>query len=266
MSNVIKFEYTLPNTSQKVIGVKRLADAHENRAEGNPEAPGLDVEVEDKRKAAESLLQQAKKDAEQLKNEALIYYDQQVQQIERMKEQWVDEKAHLEDETVKRAFNEGFQKGQAAANEQFQSMIKEAKHILSIAKAEQEKQVKQSEHIILQLALTSAEKIVKQSLSENDEAYMNIVKAAINEAKDHRDVQLKVDPYHFEHVMNFKEELSKIINGNRAIMIYPEEELRDGGCVIESSFGKVDASVDSQLHEIKQKLTALMEEEADENR
>lgn len=43
--------------------------------------------------------------------------------------------------------------------------------------------------------------------------------------------------------------------------IYPDEELSEMDCIIESANGRIDASIDSQLEEIKNKLIELLESE-----
>ena len=43
--------------------------------------------------------------------------------------------------------------------------------------------------------------------------------------------------------------------------IYPDDELEETSCIIESENGRIDASVDSQLEEIKIKLFEMLESE-----
>jgi flagellar assembly protein FliH len=45
------------------------------------------------------------------------------------------------------------------------------------------------------------------------------------------------------------------------LYIFPDDELEESSCIIESENGRMDASVDSQLQEIKVKLTELLEGE-----
>ena len=42
--------------------------------------------------------------------------------------------------------------------------------------------------------------------------------------------------------------------------IYPDDELENDGCVIESSNGRLEASVDEQLEQIRIKLLEILEE------
>ena len=42
-------------------------------------------------------------------------------------------------------------------------------------------------------------------------------------------------------------------------MIYPDPDLLQGSCLIESTYGRIDASIDIQLMEIKKALTQCLE-------
>ena len=81
-----------------------------------------------------------------------------------------------------------------------------------------------------------------------------LVKRALKEAKDSHDVQLHVNPNYYEYLLSQKEELLAVFLHETNLFIFPDEELPENRCVIESALVGLDASVDTQLSEIKQKL------------
>ena len=48
--------------------------------------------------------------------------------------------------------------------------------------------------------------------------------------------------------------------------IFPDDDLKETDCIIESTFGRIDASVDSQLHELKLKLLQILEGEMEDEK
>ena len=67
---------------------------------------------------------------------------------------------------------------------------------------------------------------------------------------------------HYEELLSKKEELMTIFSNVVNLFIYPDSDLSEDSCLIESSSGRIDASIDTQLSEIKVKLTELLESES----
>ena len=56
---------------------------------------------------------------------------------------------------------------------------------------------------------------------------------------------------YYQYLLSQKEELITIFSHETNLFIYPNEDLPEDGCVIESESGRLDASIDTQLLEIK---------------
>jgi len=108
--------------------------------------------------------------------------------------------------------------------------------------------------MIVKLAVRSAEKVIKQQLSEHPESFLEIVKAAIHELKDHAVVSIFLHPDNYEHVLKQKDELRQLLDAETKLAIYIREDLEKNSCLIEHPYGQIDASVDTQLDQIRQAL------------
>ena len=66
--------------------------------------------------------------------------------------------------------------------------------------------------------------------------------------------------------MNFllskKEELLSIFPQDTNLVIYPDSDLSEDSCLIESPSGRIDARIDTQLTEIKMNLIEFLEGES----
>lgn len=54
-----------------------------------------------------------------------------------------------------------------------------------------------------------------------------------------------------------REELSLAVDSQAELQILPDSTVKDQGCVIRSSFGSIDARIDTQLAEIKKELVRI---------
>jgi flagellar assembly protein FliH len=68
-----------------------------------------------------------------------------------------------------------------------------------------------------------------------------------------------VNPSRYSFLLSRKDELIALFPREVDFYIYPDEDLLEEACLIESANGRIDASVDSQLDEIKNKLIDLLE-------
>lgn len=205
-------------------------------------------------------IEEAKLKAKALINEAESNANHILQEIEQAKEYWEN---HEKTEWMKQAYDSGFaegvQTGRSSGYDEWMDKITQASGIVESARQEYVKHIESSEMMILELAITVAEKIIGQKLEESSEAFLSIVKRTIKEARDYREIQLHIHPVHYKELLEQKEDLQAMFMKETALIIYPDPELSEDSCLIESANGRIDASVDSQLKEMKDKLIELLE-------
>ncbi|MFJ5622114.1 flagellar assembly protein FliH [Peribacillus loiseleuriae] len=205
-------------------------------------------------------IEAAKREAEALLKEAENKSNQILLEIEQAKKYWEN---HEKTEHMKQAYDSGFAEGvhtgRSNGYDEWMDKINQASEIVESARQEYVKHIESSEAMILELAIAVAEKIIDQKLEESSEAFLSIVKRTIKEARNYREIQLHIHPVHYEEIIEQKEELEAMFTKETALIIYPDPELSEDSCLIESANGRIDASIDSQLREIKDKLVDLLE-------
>jgi len=106
-----------------------------------------------------------------------------------------------------------------------------------------------------------AGKILGKKISFEEE-FLGLVKRALKNARDYKNIQLHIHPNHFQFLLAQKEELAAVFPQEVDFYIYPDDEMPEDACIIESENGRTDASVDSQLNEIKLRLFELLEDDS----
>jgi flagellar assembly protein FliH len=211
----------------------------------------LKQQIDEASQEADMIIEKARQEAKML-----------TQQTELAQAEWEEtEKPKI----IQRAFDEGhiegMKQGQQQGYDEAAEMIALAQQTIKLAKEDYHKHLEASEGTILDLAIAVAGKIIGMKLKDSEETFMTIVKRAIKEARHFKDVQLHINPVHYENLIAHKEELKAIFPKEIEFFIYPDPDLSEGSCVIESENGRIDASVDSQLEEIRGKLSGILEGE-----
>ncbi|MFS1518373.1 flagellar assembly protein FliH [Bacillus sp. SCS-151] len=252
MSNVIKAPFTsVTSRDKKVIGLQTFSN------EGGADNVSNDSE----KQLAQQLITDAKQEAKELLENANKQLKQVNEEIEQTKQAWLKEKQQLEAEAKETGYKAGFQSGEEAGYTEYSEKLSEAKHIVSLTKKDYHEILDSAEEKMLLIGIKVAERILGETLDGDEGQFVHIVKRALKEVKEHTDIKIYVHPSQYDLVISRKNELLDLLNHMTELYIYPDEDRKETGCIIESSFGKIDASVDSQLEEIKAKLIELLVEE-----
>lgn len=210
-------------------------------------------------KEKQAILENAKFEAEMLIQQATVHLEAIREKIALELDEWQIEKHKLVEQAKQEGYSEGLQEGREQGYQEYQGTILLAKEVVNSSKIDYHHHIESSESTILELGIKAAEKILGKTLEENNKEFFHIVKRALKEARDYREVQIHIHPKHYGFLLSQKDELMALFPKEIALYIYPDNELSEESCIIESSSGRIDASIDVQLGEIKQKLIEILE-------
>ena len=255
LSRIIKSSWTnSEKTSKKtihIIPLKKIDSQSEEVQETVPSYEEIEAIYQKAQSEAEIIIINARNNAEAI-----------MQQVEVAKNQWFEvERIKAEEEAKQIGYDEGFNVGKKQGYDEQQEKLEMAKQVVELAKKDYQHYIQSSEHTILELALRVSEKIINQELESNNEAFVQLVIGAIKEAREYQEVQLRVHPTQYETVLSYKEELLSIFPKETEFFIFPDDNLTPTSCMIETPSGRIDASIDSQMYEVKEKLFELLEGE-----
>jgi len=251
LSNVIKAPFTkTDHQNKKMIEIKHYFLKQ-------PDASPLDQEEQED---AQMLIEQAKQEAQLIQQEAEQYYHSVKQQILQEQEQWQIEKQQLAAMAQQEGYEAGFVQGKEEALRQYQGLLHDARRIVETANEQFYEQIEAASETILLIGLKVAERILGEKRTESHEHFLSLVTRAMKEVREQAEVKIYVHPRYYEWLVQQKDELRAIFNQSTDLFIYPDEQLSENGCVIETPFGRIDASVDTQLQQIKQQLLERLEE------
>ncbi|BBO66760.1 hypothetical protein DSCA_06900 [Desulfosarcina alkanivorans] len=159
---------------------------------------------------------------------------------------------------VEEAFNNGLDQGKAAAIaanrenvDRATAALKEA--VAALVRARQQ-DVERMETETVRLALAIARRIIGHE-SDQGAVIAHVVKTAMEKVSDPRYLTLKLNPEDIDAVKAFQHELLPDDDVSADLRLDADENIRRGGCIIETKLGDVDARIDQQIKIIDALLT-----------
>lgn len=249
MSNVIKSDKTCASSvHRKTIQLSdRVFESEADYQTGGDPVPILKrAEIN-----AKNIRKQAVEEAEKIRHK-----------IEKEREQAQKEIEQALETAKQQGWQEGYRRGTDEGKKQYEALIAEAARTVDSAKKARRERLDETEYDILELGVKIAGKIIGNVLNEDQDKWLDMVKRAISEVKEYDEIRLIVHHKWYDFMLSHQEELEALLKNSAELYIYPEATADELTCVIEFPFGQIDASVDSQLYEIKRKLIEKLEETA----
>jgi len=265
LSNVIKATHYIPLDGKKLIQVAAASPIFPGADGGAGEEPNAqaaaaelaaaienrDRILRDAEAYAESVIAQASHEAERLRQAALSEIDDWWRTRRADDERLV---AEAREQGREAGYREGFEQVEAEVRRQYEQMLQEARAIIESAVSNKQQLIQESEPFLIELSCAIAEKIVGRQLSIEPEWTLDLIRNVLRRRKEQGVITLCVSPGQFQFVQDAREELMLAVDSQAEIQIIPDPSVRDHGCVVRSSFGSIDARIDTQLDEIKNQL------------
>lgn len=245
-------EFEGPTVASQEIEVASGADTKKTVAVAEPVSIVPTPSAEEKATAAaDIILRNAQAGADQLFADAM-------QEITRLKSIAAEEAATLK----KQAIAEGNQQGLVEANQQMQDQLHQTaercNELLATATQEAKQIVLAAERQIIELVMTITRKIISDELEERPEIILGVVREALGRVRDqdHLNIHVSLDDY--ERILQSRNELQSIVGSEKSFTVTADTVLERGGCLIETSFGTVEAGIDTQLESIRKALQEML--------
>jgi flagellar assembly protein FliH len=208
---------------------------------------------------ATRFLADAQSEASRIMAEAEQQYQAQNERLAKEEQEWRLNLDREEEIAKQKGYENGYLEGQTRGLESWQAELDELKRFLEKTKEDYYQVLHEAEPQMIVLAIKAAEKILGSELQENPESWSSLIKQLVKEVRESEEIKLYVPLQWYELTLSYREELVNLLQSNATLFIYPDETLQENGAIIEFPFGKIDASLDVQLKEIREKLLEQIE-------
>ena len=160
-------------------------------------------------------------------------------------------------EAEERGRQAGREVGYTEGVAEVERLVERTQTILERAQDKRAEILAETEQQVIDLVLLISRKVIKV-ISENQRAVVisNVVQA-LSKVKDRGNIVIKVNMADLklstEHIKDF----IKLVEGVKNIQILEDSTVDQGGCIIETDFGEIDARISSQLAELENRILEL---------
>lgn len=253
LSNVFRSYNTVTQVGEtRQIGIRNLNFMQEQDSEQELSLEAVFAERDRILNDAYALIDQEKLAIENMRVTA-------TEDVASMQSAWEEEKAKLQQQAYDEGFPVGFEEGRAKAISEMMSSIQLANEAAELSSENAYNYLVSQERVILELAMRTAEKILGQTLEEDDGKFLSVVKRALKEVREMKDIRLYVSIEFFELISDNRAELASIFPPDVAFLIFANEDFESTECFIETNHGRIVVSIDEQLNELRERLIEIME-------
>ena len=191
-------------------------------------------------------------------NRRISVYEKAVKEAEEIIKSAEMKKESIEMEAYNRGLLQGQKEGQKMVAKRLEPLFSTLKNAIEELSRAREALMERHEKDIIELACLIAEKVVHRKIQISPEIVMDTVKDACKHLMDHDDVRLRLHPSDYEYLREIEEILRRHVSDIKGVTVLEDSGIERGGVILETSFGEIDATIRSQIDQIRD---ALLEED-----
>jgi flagellar assembly protein FliH len=157
--------------------------------------------------------------------------------------------ASLEREAFAKGYAQGERAGLEAGGKRAEAMLRRVAQTLTDLASLRETLMQQTERQMVQLALTIARRITYREVSIDPDLIAAMAHVALKKLGTASPATIRLNPEDYTVVARDGERW-----GGAQVHVVPDPAIARGGCLVESEFGRIDASIDRQFEEMTRAL------------
>jgi flagellar assembly protein FliH len=199
---------------------------------------------------ADTLKAQAQEEAEKIVAEAR----QQAQELEAQTRQTIDDERKT---ALEQGREEGHAEGFAEGRAEVERLVQRTQTVLERAQDKRGEILIDTEREIVNLVLVISRKVVKVISESQRDIIVANVKEALQKVRDRGTVIVRVNLADLNLATEHTKDFIKSLEGVKSIQVQEDSSVDQGGCIIETDFGEIDARIASQLAEIEARILEI---------
>ncbi len=159
-------------------------------------------------------------------------------------------------EVRKEAYEQGFSEGLLFQKNESLRAMKTLSSLISEVGELKKRFYEETEGQMLDLVFSIAGKVIHTEVNTNRNIVLAVLREAIKNIVDRDGMKIRLHPQDFRFMMDMKPDFLKEMNGMKNVVFEEDAGVNQGGAVLETLSGEVDARLEHQLQEIKMALNA----------
>ena len=156
----------------------------------------------------------------------------------------------LEKEAYEKGFAQGEKDGLAFGQKRIEAVIHQFENVLTEIDRQRKELDRAYEREMLQIVLSLSKKILHYELTLQEQTISATLQEAFQYVVDRRKVIVHLNPIDYQYLQTHPEGSPFPLDDKTGIQVVEDSSITRGGCFLETSFGEVDATIESQFDEI----------------
>lgn len=194
---------------------------------------------------------------------------QAAEEAQRLIEQAIRQAEILEQQAREQGYQQGYAKGYAdgqqeatqslfdRANEERAAFIEDITRFLEYAETQRQQAWEAMEPQILSLIFELSQKVIKQEIEATRTIAVTMIRNVLRRVNQSQTLRIRVHPDDLDMARANREEILTMLDGIPHIEIIADRRVDEGGCIVDTDSGSIDARIGTQLSEIAETIRQI---------
>ncbi len=160
----------------------------------------------------------------------------------------------------KRGFSAGYEEGRAKARKEASNMIAAFEELTKELVHVREKYYGQAEEEMIDLVISVAGAVLGIEFQGKRELIRKIILRAVGMLQAREEMNIRINPKDFEEAEKSRIDLAKEVEDIDKVTFKSDPMISEGGCVVETNIGSIDARIETQLNAIREQFLVALDE------
>jgi len=161
-----------------------------------------------------------------------------------------DEAAKIRETAYQEGFNAGIQQAQAD--------LETFRNVIGAFMGAEDRVFEEVSPHIMELAMEIAQKIIKTEVKEDPQIVLNTIMDVLKTLpKNEPKIILRVNPVQVQYIKDTLPEQIRLLGMETKLSILSDDSITEGGCIVQTNNGLVDASIEAQLEIVQAAIRSM---------
>ncbi|OGP15074.1 MAG: hypothetical protein A2052_05230 [Deltaproteobacteria bacterium GWA2_54_12] len=160
----------------------------------------------------------------------------------------------LEREAYEKGFNAGEKAGYEFGRKKAEVLFSGIEGVLNELSTFKQSLYSKCEREMVELSLSIAKKVIQRETVIKEDGVLECLRAALRAVVAGGQIAVRVNPKDLDMVNANRAELARFSGAAKGMSVESDETISRGGCAISTNFGEIDATIETALQEVEEKL------------
>jgi flagellar assembly protein FliH len=157
---------------------------------------------------------------------------------------------YIEKEAYEKGFAQGEVNGMELGRKRFEILVEQFQKLLQEMSQKRMDLYRSYEIDLIHLTFSVIKKIIQQEISMHEDIIKYTLREAFKYVVDRQKIIIRLNPTDYQYITSSSLGDPFLKESIEGIKLMEDPKIKRGGCFIETSFGDIDATIESQIEEI----------------